>query len=108
MIGDRLKALRNEKNISQKKAANEINVDIQTIRAWERGTSEPRASEIVKIAQLYETSANEIVNDETNKNERFNARLQATEKLCEEERICIDTMIEAMLIRHHSKNTRLV
>ena len=56
-IGDRIKELRKEKNFSQSQLARRIGVSQKTVDYWELGTNEPKASYIVKLAELFEVSA---------------------------------------------------
>ena len=56
-IGDRIKELRKEKNFSQSQPARRIGVSQKAVDYWELGTNEPKASYIVKLAELFEVSA---------------------------------------------------
>lgn len=56
-IGDRIKELRKEKNFSQSQLAHRIGVSQKAVDYWELGTNEPKASYIVKLAELFEVSA---------------------------------------------------
>ena len=56
-IGDRIKELRKEKNFSQNQLARRIGVSQKAVDYWELGTNEPKASYIVKLAELFEVSA---------------------------------------------------
>ena len=59
-IGEIIKELRLEKNISQK-LADAIGVSQKAIDFWERGVNEPKASYIVKLADYFEVSADYIL-----------------------------------------------
>lgn len=56
-IGDRIKELRKEKNFSKSQLARRIGVSQKAVDYWELGTNEPKASYIVKLAELFEVSA---------------------------------------------------
>lgn len=56
-IGDRIKELRKEKNFSQSQLARRIGVSQKAVDYWELGTNEPKASYIVKLAELFKVSA---------------------------------------------------
>ena len=56
-IGDRIKELQKEKNFSQSQLARRIGVSQKAVDYWELGTNEPKASYIVKLAELFEVSA---------------------------------------------------
>ncbi len=60
-IGEIIKELRLEKNISQKKLADAIGVSQKAIDFWERGVNEPKASYIIKLADYFEVSADYIL-----------------------------------------------
>lgn len=57
MIGDMIKELRKERNISQAALASKIGVSQKAIDYWERGVNEPKASYIVKLADFFDVSA---------------------------------------------------
>lgn len=66
-VGEKLLSLRKKKGLSQEEAANILNVSRQTISKWETDSSTPDFDKIVPICELYEISANELLN--TNKDE---------------------------------------
>lgn len=55
-IGEIIKNLRLEKNISQQKLASEIGVSQKAVDYWERGVNEPKASYIVLLADFFGVS----------------------------------------------------
>lgn len=57
MIGDIIKELRKERNISQTALAASIGVSQKAIDYWERSVNEPKASYIVKLADFFDVSA---------------------------------------------------
>lgn len=57
MVGDIIKELRKERNISQASLALKIGVSQKAIDYWERGVNEPKASYIVKLADFFDVSA---------------------------------------------------
>lgn len=52
MIGQVLKHIRKEKNLSQKELASKIHVDQTTLSGWERGYREPNFDDIAKLLKL--------------------------------------------------------
>ena len=52
-VGENIKYLRLERNLSQQKLANEIGVSQKAIDYWERGINEPKASYIVLLADFF-------------------------------------------------------
>lgn len=61
MIGDIIKALRKENNLSQKALAEQIGVSQKAIDYWERGINEPKASYIIKLADFFHVSADYLL-----------------------------------------------
>jgi transcriptional regulator with XRE-family HTH domain len=53
LLGDRLAGARRARRLTQQQAADELGVARTTITAMETGKRRPRASELVKLAQLY-------------------------------------------------------
>lgn len=66
-VGERLLELRKKKGLSQEEVANILNVSRQTISKWETDSSTPDFDKIVPICELYEISANELLNTNEDK-----------------------------------------
>lgn len=60
-LANRLKELRIEKGISQQKLASDIGVTQKAIDFWERGTNEPKASYIIKLAKYFGVTADYLL-----------------------------------------------
>ncbi len=56
-----LPELRKTKNLTQMQLANLLNVTTGTVYNWERGRAEPKARQIVQLAAIFETTADEII-----------------------------------------------
>ena len=54
---ERLKALRNEKHLSQAELAKELKVSQRSISSWETGFRQPDFATLEKIANYFEVSA---------------------------------------------------
>lgn len=75
----RLKSLRYEMGMSQKKLAEEIGMSQQTIAKWETGDSTPDPSTLLKLADIFDISVDfllgrndiDIKVDEENKKQKF-------------------------------------
>jgi Zn-dependent peptidase ImmA (M78 family)/transcriptional regulator with XRE-family HTH domain len=65
VIGVRLADARRARHLTQQQAAEELGVARTTITAMEKGDRRPRASELVKLAQLYGRPVGEFVRAET-------------------------------------------
>ncbi len=55
-----LKALREEKQYSQKQLAEKLGVPVSTYANWEQGRREPSLNDIYNLIQVLETDANEL------------------------------------------------
>ena len=65
-IGERLKELRNEKNLSQMELSKATGISQSSIARWELKKSEPTASDIIVLAKFFGESADYllgIIND---------------------------------------------
>lgn len=61
MIGESIKTLRIEKNMSQQALAEEIGVSQKAIDYWERGVNEPKESYIIKLATFFNVSSDYLL-----------------------------------------------
>ena len=64
-LGERIKELRLEKEISQATLGKAIGVSQKAIDFWERSVNEPKASYIIAIVVFFEISFDEFFNDIT-------------------------------------------
>lgn len=62
-LGQRIKDLRTENNLSQMQLAKLIGVSQKAIDYWERSVNEPKASYIVKLVKLFHISFDEFFED---------------------------------------------
>lgn len=54
-IGERIMALRKEKNISQTELAKRLNVSRQAVSKWEQGVSSPDTERLILLAEILGT-----------------------------------------------------
>ena len=59
-IGETLKNRRIELGIKQEAIAEEMGVTVQTIYKWEKGTTEPKASQVSKLGKVLKLTEKEI------------------------------------------------
>lgn len=59
MFAENLKRIRLESGLSQKALADKLNVNFRTISAWEKSICEPSLEMLVKIAEFF----NETIED---------------------------------------------
>ncbi len=70
MFSDNLKALRKKKGFTQEELAVRINVVRQTVSKWEKGLSVPDADMLLRICEVLEVSAEELLGGETKTEEK--------------------------------------
>ncbi|MBD5131631.1 MAG: helix-turn-helix transcriptional regulator [Clostridiales bacterium] len=61
IIGQRIKEMRTERNISQKKLADAVGVDKRAIIFWEQEVNEPKATYIRNLAEFFGCSADYLL-----------------------------------------------
>ncbi len=76
-IGEFLKILRKENNLTQEELADKMNVSRRTVSRWETGSNLPDLSILVELADLYDVDMREIFNGER-KNETVDKDLKET------------------------------
>lgn len=76
-IGQFLKELRREKNLTQESLAEVLHVSGRTISRWETGNNMPDISLLVELAEFYQVSIPEIINGER-KSENMNQETKDT------------------------------
>jgi transcriptional regulator with XRE-family HTH domain len=60
-IGENIKKLRKNKNMTQKEVANRLNVTPQTVSKWERNISYPDLDMLVQLSGLFQTSTDALL-----------------------------------------------
>ncbi len=60
-LGETLKELRTERNMTQEFVAENLGVSRQAVSKWENGTSEPSTSNLIAIARLYDIAPEELL-----------------------------------------------
>ena len=63
-LGEKIYELRTQHNLSQGYLANELNVSRQSISKWENGNSTPDLDKIVKLAEIFNVSLDELIKNE--------------------------------------------
>lgn len=76
-VGQFLKTLRKEKNITQEVLAEALNVSGRTISRWETGNNMPDISLLVELSEFYQVSIPEIIDGER-KSEKMNQETKDT------------------------------
>ena len=86
MFQENLKELRKKKGYSQQELAIRLNVVRQTISKWEKGLSVPDADTLIKMAEIFEVSVNELLGAklEVKDEEKHNAIVEQLTRINEQ------------------------
>ena len=79
-IGNQIANERTKKNWSAKELANRLGVSRNTIVNWEKGESEPKASELKKLSKLFSVSYEYLIDGKESNKLPLSIRLSPTEK----------------------------
>ncbi len=63
LFGEKLKAIRKEKNISQEQLSEMLNVSRQAVSKWESGASYPETEKLILISQKLNVSIDYLLNE---------------------------------------------
>ena len=67
MLGDKIKLYRENKKMTQNDIANTLDVSPATVSKYESGALEPNIESLKRLAELFEVSIDELLNDEEGK-----------------------------------------
>lgn len=70
-IGQRIREERTSKNISQTELGKIVNTTQDTISLWEKGKSAPNIEDIIKLAEYFELTIEEMIGIEKNTNGKY-------------------------------------
>lgn len=65
MLQIKLKELREKHKLSQAKLAKLLNVSQSTVAMWENGENKPKYEKIIKLCQIFNVSATELLDDQS-------------------------------------------
>lgn len=77
-LGEKIYELRTQHNLSQGDLANELNVSRQSISKWENGNSTPDLEKIVKLAEIFNISLDELIKNEEKEETIINTHEQVS------------------------------
>ena len=80
----RLRELRNKSGLTQNEIANKLGVSGQTILNWENGIYEPKISQLIQLADLFNISVDYLVERKTNI-DKINDICKELEKISKDE-----------------------
>lgn len=61
MLSENIKTLRKQKGYTQEELAVRLHVVRQTVSKWEKGLSVPDAETLIRLAEIFEVSVNELL-----------------------------------------------
>lgn len=61
VLKDYLRKLREEKKITQEELAAELEIEVNKIKKWEKGTIYPELEEMYKISEIYQVPCKELL-----------------------------------------------
>jgi len=101
----RLATLRKERALTQQALAEHVGVHVSQIRRYEAGESTPTLDVLRKLAIALSVSADTLVFDKDERGPDDDLRLQfeATQRLTDEEKRVVKTVIESILLSHEAK-----
>ncbi|NLC17406.1 MAG: helix-turn-helix transcriptional regulator [Clostridiales bacterium] len=110
-FGKKLKELREKFGLFQSDLAKEMEVAQNTISNWEKGKSEPSIEQIIKLAEIFNTTPNELQGFENPKNNisELERRLikaglkDKINKLTEEQFNILISLVDNFLIANDNK-----
>ena len=62
ILGERIRAVRKKKGLTQTELGNAVGVEIKTIHRWEKGERTPRVEELKRLAKALNVDVNELLN----------------------------------------------
>ena len=101
MCKETLKELRLKKNLTQKEVAKLMEVSEITYMKYESGETEPKYSKMMKALIAMGAGIKDIVGSlETSQDESLAYNMKRVEILNENEKECLNQIVEAMLLKH--------
>ncbi|MFI3251602.1 MAG: helix-turn-helix transcriptional regulator [bacterium] len=78
-LGERIAKLRESNNLTQQELAEKLNYTAQAISKWENGTSEPKLDTLREIANVFNVTLSELLEDKVEEN-KVEAKEDSTKK----------------------------
>lgn len=103
---DRLVALRREKNMTQQALSDATGIHVSQIRRYEGGRSEPTLEILRKLARGLGATGDSLLFDPDERGpqrENFRMRLEALDRLDDDEVKVVEQLLDGMLLRHSAR-----
>ena len=78
-MGQIIKRLRKERNLTQEELAEQLNISAQAISKWENGTSMPDISQVVPLANYFGVSTDTLFSRESKNDDAVKSLVQTVE-----------------------------
>lgn len=65
MLAERIRELRQKKNLTQKDIADKLIISHQTVGSWERGRTEPSSDALKELATIFDVSIDYLLGNES-------------------------------------------
>lgn len=107
MFKENIKSARKAKKLNQDEMAELCGLSLSAYKNYESGKSEPTMTNLIKIANVLETSIDELceVGKSNDMEMGLKMRLRKILDLEDEEKRAIDLVIQSILLRHHAEAT---
>lgn len=107
MFHEKIKSLRQSRNLNQAEAASAIGISKNTYLKYEKDEQSPLLSTVQKIASYYGINTAELVSDEPMENEnQFNAKLKLLDQLNDKEKESVMMILEALVIKNQTEQIK--
>ncbi|VAV87007.1 hypothetical protein MNBD_ALPHA08-1090 [hydrothermal vent metagenome] len=101
----RLLTTRKAQGFTQQSLANAVGMHVNQIKKYEAGTAQPTLTAMIKLAQTFHISLDELVFEEGERGPDEDLRLQfeAISRMSPEEKKIIKALLEGMIIKHQTQ-----
>lgn len=110
-ISEKIRKLRQDKGWSQTQLAKKLNIPSQNVSRYERGVFAPSTEAMAKFAEVFGVSVDYLLSEELEdagaykiKDKQLQRYFEEADKLDEEDKNTIKSLIDAVLVRSKVKN----
>lgn len=108
MIGESIKRFREEANVTQKDIAIAVKTSSKTVMSWESGKTEPKASELILIANKLGITITELMGQKESMQSKIMAKINtAISQFNDDELNSLNALLEGMFLRHQVNNSKI-
>ena len=104
-FAERLSALRKQHSLTQQALADRADIHVTLLRRYEAGKTQPNIDTLRRIVLALSISADLLLFDEDERGPADDLRLQfeATQRLSDDEKHVVKTVIESILLKHEAR-----